>query len=354
MGGLIFGYDIGISGGVTSMAPFLDKFFPSVYRKEELDHSTNQYCKFNSQTLTMFTSSLYLAALFASFFASTMTKKLGCKFSMLMGNCIFCCSALLNAFAVHLAMLIIGRILLGVGVGFATQSGIMLVLQCRHRTMDFVAAWKNLKKDKPCTIKFCHKCLCNRIWRKNRRSGIFGGLKLSEVQRHLQLQFLQEEARTPTHWYACAHSQDNWFFLCSEILHAKEGNTIDGIMLKETSTKKSRISNGVSKKEVKTSQTVGVVEEKKNLETRISKGVSSKLIKHGKNKEGRHCRKQTNSMKEGEPEDVLEGLRVDRDSIAWTSRLKIRSWIEDQNSKFAEKGRKQKKELLLQSIRRNN
>ncbi|KAL7204918.1 hypothetical protein ACSBR2_017937 [Camellia fascicularis] len=25
---------------------------------------------------------------------------------------------------------------------------------CRHRTMDFVAACKNLKKDKPCTIKF--------------------------------------------------------------------------------------------------------------------------------------------------------------------------------------------------------
>ncbi|CAL5391096.1 unnamed protein product [Camellia sinensis] len=122
MGGLIFGYDIGISGGVTSMAPFLEKFFPSVYRKEELDQSTNQYCKFNSQTLTMFTSSLYLAALFASFLASTMTKKLGRKFSMLMGGCVFCCGALLNAFAVHLAMLIIGRILLGVGVGFATQS----------------------------------------------------------------------------------------------------------------------------------------------------------------------------------------------------------------------------------------
>ncbi|KAL3624953.1 Transcription factor stp1 [Castilleja foliolosa] len=30
MGGLIFGYDIGISGGVTSMDSFLKKFFPSV------------------------------------------------------------------------------------------------------------------------------------------------------------------------------------------------------------------------------------------------------------------------------------------------------------------------------------
>ncbi|KAL6211691.1 hypothetical protein ACLB2K_016914 [Fragaria x ananassa] len=32
-GGLLFGYDIGISGGVTSMEPFLSKFFPSVEKK---------------------------------------------------------------------------------------------------------------------------------------------------------------------------------------------------------------------------------------------------------------------------------------------------------------------------------
>ena len=64
-------------GGVTSMAPFLQKFFPSVYHKEALDKSTNQYCKFDSVTLTMFTSSLYLAALVASFGASWVTKKLG-------------------------------------------------------------------------------------------------------------------------------------------------------------------------------------------------------------------------------------------------------------------------------------
>ncbi|KAH0725014.1 hypothetical protein KY284_000879 [Solanum tuberosum] len=42
MGGLIFGYDIGISGGVTSMDHFLKLFFLSLYRKEALDTSTNQ------------------------------------------------------------------------------------------------------------------------------------------------------------------------------------------------------------------------------------------------------------------------------------------------------------------------
>ncbi|CAI9755143.1 unnamed protein product [Fraxinus pennsylvanica] len=122
MGGLIFGYDIGISGGVTSMDSFLEKFFPSVYKKQKADDSTNQYCKFDSQTLTMFTSSLYLAALLSSLVASTVTRKLGRKLSMLFGGVLFCVGALINGFAQHVWMLIVGRILLGFGIGFANQS----------------------------------------------------------------------------------------------------------------------------------------------------------------------------------------------------------------------------------------
>ncbi|KAF3685493.1 Sugar carrier protein C [Capsicum annuum] len=122
MGGLIFGYDIGISGGVTSMDSFLSKFFHSVYTKEKADKSTNQYCKFDSQTLTMFTSSLYLAALVSSLVASTVTRKLGRRLSMLFGGVLFCAGALINGFAKNVAMLIVGRILLGFGIGFANQS----------------------------------------------------------------------------------------------------------------------------------------------------------------------------------------------------------------------------------------
>ncbi|KAK9134374.1 hypothetical protein Syun_013704 [Stephania yunnanensis] len=121
-GGLIFGYDIGISGGVTSMPSFLEKFFPEVYKRQIGDQSTNQYCKFDSQTLTIFTSSLYLAALLASFFASYITRRFGRRLSMLLGGFIFILGAALNGAAQDLAMLILGRILLGVGVGFASQS----------------------------------------------------------------------------------------------------------------------------------------------------------------------------------------------------------------------------------------
>ncbi|KAL3519634.1 hypothetical protein ACH5RR_017783 [Cinchona calisaya] len=122
MGGLIFGYDIGISGGVTSMDSFLRKFFPAVFRKKNDDTSTNQYCKFDSETLTMFTSSLYLAALCSSIVAATVTRKLGRKLSMLFGGILFLAGALLNGFAKAVWMLIVGRILLGFGIGFANQA----------------------------------------------------------------------------------------------------------------------------------------------------------------------------------------------------------------------------------------
>ncbi|XP_031266928.1 sugar carrier protein C-like [Pistacia vera] len=122
MGGLIFGYDIGISGGVTSMAPFLKKFFHSVYDKQQANKSTNQYCQYDSETLTLFTSSLYLAALLSSLVASTVTRKFGRKLSMLFGGVLFLAGGLINGFAKAVWMLILGRILLGFGIGFANQS----------------------------------------------------------------------------------------------------------------------------------------------------------------------------------------------------------------------------------------
>jgi len=122
IGGSIFGYDIGISGGVTSMDPFLEKFFPVVYRKKHQNSHESDYCKYNNQGLAMFTSSLYIAGLVASLFASPLTRKYGRKASIIGGGISFIIGASLNASAVNLSMLIIGRIMLGVGIGFANQA----------------------------------------------------------------------------------------------------------------------------------------------------------------------------------------------------------------------------------------
>lgn len=120
-GGLIFGYDIGISGGVTTMEPFLKKFFPVVLRKAA-DAKTNIYCVYDSHVLTAFTSSLYIAGLAASLVASRLTRAVGRRNTMIIGGLTFLIGAALNGGAENVAMLILGRILLGFGVGFTNQA----------------------------------------------------------------------------------------------------------------------------------------------------------------------------------------------------------------------------------------
>ncbi|XP_043693295.1 sugar transport protein 8-like [Telopea speciosissima] len=120
-GGLMFGYDNGIAGGVTSMDDFLEKFFHSVYEKKLRAHENN-YCKYDNQFLQLFTSSLYISALVFSFVASYLCNKFGRRLTMRLAGVFFLVGALLDGFAVNLPMLIIGRVLLGAGVGSANQS----------------------------------------------------------------------------------------------------------------------------------------------------------------------------------------------------------------------------------------
>ncbi|KAL5550518.1 hypothetical protein UlMin_000694 [Ulmus minor] len=120
-GGLMFGYDIGISGGVTSMDDFLIKFFPAVYEKKHRVKEDN-YCKYDNEYLQLFTSSLYLAAIVSSFGASLTSKKFGRKITIQAASVFFVLGAILNTAANDIAMLIVGRLLLGAGVGFGNQA----------------------------------------------------------------------------------------------------------------------------------------------------------------------------------------------------------------------------------------
>ncbi|GKV03002.1 hypothetical protein SLEP1_g15369 [Rubroshorea leprosula] len=134
MGGLLFGYDIASTGGVTSMPSFLRKFFPSVYAGQQRNKSTNQFCQSDRETVTQFSLSLYLAAILASLVASIVTRRYGRKLSMLFSGLLFFAGALINGFATALWMVIVGRILLGFGVGFANQDGWCLVKFSRWKS----------------------------------------------------------------------------------------------------------------------------------------------------------------------------------------------------------------------------
>lgn len=102
------------------MPHFLKKFFPVVYRRTQQGDDSN-YCKYDNQGLQLFTSSLYLAGLTATFFASYTTRRLGRRLTMLIAGIFFIAGVAFNVAAQNLAMLIVGRILLGCGVGFANQ-----------------------------------------------------------------------------------------------------------------------------------------------------------------------------------------------------------------------------------------
>ncbi|XP_061345964.1 sugar transport protein 5-like [Gastrolobium bilobum] len=119
--GLIFGYDLGVSGGVTTMVPFLKKFFPEILRKAA-GTEVNMYCVYDSQVLTLFTSSLYLAGLVSSLAASRVTAALGRRNTIMLGGTIFFAGGAINGGSENIAMLILGRILLGLGVGFTNQA----------------------------------------------------------------------------------------------------------------------------------------------------------------------------------------------------------------------------------------
>ncbi|KAK3142444.1 hypothetical protein QOZ80_4BG0346510 [Eleusine coracana subsp. coracana] len=120
-GGLIFGYDIGISGGVSQMEPFLKRFFPGVLKRMS-QAMGDEYCMYDSQALTAFTSSLYIAGLVASLVAGRVNRVMGRQAVMLMGGALFFAGGALTGAAVNIGMLILGRMLLGFGVGFTNQA----------------------------------------------------------------------------------------------------------------------------------------------------------------------------------------------------------------------------------------
>ncbi|CAO2042514.1 unnamed protein product [Urochloa humidicola] len=119
--GLIYGYDNGVTGGVTQMESFLSKFFPEVLSGKK-NAKQDAYCKYDNQWLTAFTSALFIVGMLSSLVASRVTRRVGRQAIMLIGGALFLAGSIINTSAVNVAMLIIGRMLLGFGVGFTLQA----------------------------------------------------------------------------------------------------------------------------------------------------------------------------------------------------------------------------------------
>ena len=133
-GGALFGYDLGVTGGVSTSDHFLEKFFPAVLEKKKAaaaaaagaaaaEAPSSPFCTYDSHLLTLFTSSAFLAAALTTLFvAGATTRRAGRRASLALSGALFCLGIALAAGAADLAMLIAGRLLIGVAIGFANQA----------------------------------------------------------------------------------------------------------------------------------------------------------------------------------------------------------------------------------------
>ena len=108
------------------MDSFLKKFFPEVYRRMKEDKEVSNYCKFESELLTSFTSSLYIAGLVASFVASIINDSFGRKPTIIIAGIAFLAGSGFGGWGYNVYILILGRVLLGIGVGFANQVTLLI------------------------------------------------------------------------------------------------------------------------------------------------------------------------------------------------------------------------------------
>lgn len=72
--------------------------------------------------VSLFTSSLYLAAAVAAMYGGYTCNRYGRRVTMMVGGACFAAGTALMAASYHVAMLVVGRVVLGFGVGFATQA----------------------------------------------------------------------------------------------------------------------------------------------------------------------------------------------------------------------------------------
>lgn len=105
IGGLLFGYDIGVINGVLEMTPFKDTF--------KWEDSTQE---------GFIVSSLQLGCFIGSIFSSVLCDHLGRRRSILVGAIIFCVGGTLQTIAGALAPLYAGRLVAGLAIGLLSMA----------------------------------------------------------------------------------------------------------------------------------------------------------------------------------------------------------------------------------------
>jgi MFS transporter, SP family, galactose:H+ symporter len=115
LAGLLFGLDIGVISGAL---PFITKQFHATDRVQE-----------------WIVSSMMVGAALGALLSGWMAKRIGRKYSLMLGAALFAVASAVCAFAPDTPMLIAGRVLLGVAVGIASFTAPLYLSEVAPRTM---------------------------------------------------------------------------------------------------------------------------------------------------------------------------------------------------------------------------
>ncbi len=98
---------------------FAARFFPDTLNPPA---ESSPFCQFNDHVMQLFVSSLFLAGAAAALAGMFTSRRWGRKPTMVLGGLCFLIGTVLVASAFETAQLVVGRVVLGFGVGFATQA----------------------------------------------------------------------------------------------------------------------------------------------------------------------------------------------------------------------------------------
>lgn len=125
LGGGLHGYTNGVTGGISANEHFLQEFYVEALLQPPT--SPNIFCSGGSQRLQLYTSIHFIAA---AIFEGTgmpahITRTVGRSSALAAGGCMFAMGSLLQTASVNIGMLLLGRVVAGLGLSVTTVSSLL-------------------------------------------------------------------------------------------------------------------------------------------------------------------------------------------------------------------------------------
>ncbi|OIT21514.1 PREDICTED: uncharacterized protein LOC109218827 [Nicotiana attenuata] len=180
--------------------------------------------------------------------------------------------------------------------------------QCRQKTMDYMAACKNMRNDKPCPIRFCHKCLLNRYGEKAEEVSLLEDWKCPKCRGICNCSCCMKRRGCQPTGILVHTAKATGYSSVSDMLQTKGLNNIDRIkVLKDTNTTNNEESIVSAENQGKENCVEGVIDlnmHTSHLSKSPSVGCKRKVV--SEKPDGRLSLKENNPLGKGKSKRIKQ------------------------------------------------